>query len=669
MRAVVYSALPALATAGAFADSLQHIKDALLKAEKETEDLKHSEEVAHTKFMQFCTDTIEGKTADIEEMNAEIQDHQATGDKAAADSLAMQEASDNEATKAATGKAELKEIQETRATEEAAYTDVKNDLEMAIAQTEEAYEVLHQAHEAKHYQESDAALLQVQKIASNLRFLSVSALSTSALEKLNTYLNEVKSKKQAPTGDSVAYESGLGGGFSAVLQLLEDLKSKFQEELQTATQTEHAAKDEFNKVSASYNKLIQQAEHNTEDFHQKAGEKKALSGDELKQAEEKRGLVAKYTAVVDTTKKQKAEQERFFEERQTAMAKDLNAFTQALDVIADLQGGDVALIQESSLLQVQRRLFGSSDTADRLRRAKSYLAKSAGALKSKLLLQVVAKEDVFAKVKDLIQSLITRLTNEAAEEADDKAYCDAELKREGAAKEEKEAKVEKVETDLLKCENDIVAAANSIETLTASIASTQDELTKATQQRAAQKTELAAQIKELTEMKAGMETAKDALAVALEGAGFIQTSKSSIKHKIHRQPLTTGAYESKAGGIINMVEMLISNVSVEKAKLEGEEATSKREFNELETRLKVDLATSETSLSHQKTKKTELEQTKGRLTDELATAKEMVVAQLKIWEGLQKKCVHAASFEDRVKQREAEIASLQEALKILEGEL
>jgi hypothetical protein len=667
MRAAIYSTLPALATAGAFADSLQHIKNALVKAQQETVDLKHGEEVAHTKFMQFCADTIEEKTTDIEELNADIQEHTANGEKAAADALNMEEQSDNEATKAATAKAELKEITETRQTEATAYADVKADLEMAIAQTQEAHELLHSQHEQRHYQASDAAFMQVEKIASNLRFLSASSLSSSALSQLSTYINEVRAKKQAPTGDSVAYESGMGGGFNAVLQLLEDLKTKFNEELSAATQTERAAKDEFNKVSTQYNKLIQQAEHNTETFKQKAGEKRALSGDELKQAKEKASLVEKYQAVLDTTKKQKAEQERFFEERQAAMQKDLNAFEQALDVIADLMSPE-ALMQASasSLLQVQRRLFGSND--DRVHKAKEFLAQSAGKLKSKLLLQVVAKEDVFAKVKELIQSLITRLTNEAAEEADDKAYCDAELKREGAAKEEKEANVEKLETDLQKCGTDILNAANSIDTLANSIEQSTKQLTEATAQRAAQKTELAAQIKELAEMKEGMETAKDALAVALEGASFSQTSKSSIRHKVHKQPLTTGAYESKAGGILNMVEMLISNVSVEKAKLESEEVTSKREFQELETRLKVDLASAQTSLEHMKTKKSELEQQKGNLQNELETAKEMVEAQLRIWEGLQKKCVHAASFEERVAQREAEIASLQEAMKILQGE-
>lgn len=651
--------MPALARAGAFADSLQHIKDALLKAQQETVDLKHDEEVQHTKFMQFCSGTIETKTNDIDELNAQITEHQAVGEKAAADALSFEESADQEASKAATGKSELKEITATREEEAKAYADVKADLEVAITQTEQAHEVLRNAHDAKHYTEpAEAALVQISKISNKLRYLSL--MNTQTLSKLTTYLNKAK---QAPTGDQVAYESGMGGGFGPVLQLLEELKGKFQEELQTATTTEHAAKEEFNKVSATYNKLIQQAEHNVETFKNKATEKRAISGDEAKQKKEKENLVVQFTDVLETTKKQKAEQERFFEERQMAMAKDLNAFTQALDVIADLQSG--AFLQ-TSLLQVKSRISNNNDVAERIAKAKAYLQKAGGKLGSKMLLQVAAKEDVFAKVKQLISDLITRLTNEAAEEADDKAYCDAELAREGKAKTEKEEKLEKVKTDLAKCENDIKAAAASIETLNTSIKNSSDELTKATEERAETKTSLANQIKELTEMKEGMETAKDALAVALEGAGFIQTAKF---RRIHKQPLTTGAYESKAGGIINMVEMLISNISVEKAKLEGEEATSKREFTELETKLKVNLATSRTNLDHTKAKKSELEQLKGNLGAEQTTAEEMLEAQMRIWEGLQKKCVHAASFEERVKQREAEIASLQEALKILQGEL
>ena len=45
----------------------------------------------------------------------------------------------------------------------------------------------------------------------------LSLMNTETLQKLNTYLN------QAPESSQTAYESGMGGGFAPVLQLLEEL--------------------------------------------------------------------------------------------------------------------------------------------------------------------------------------------------------------------------------------------------------------------------------------------------------------------------------------------------------------------------------------------------------------------------------------------------------------
>merc|ERR1712129_4085 len=53
-------------------------------------------------------------------------------------------------------------------------------------------------------------------------------------------------------------------------------------------------------------------------------------------------------------------------------------------------------------------------------------------------------EDPFAKVKGLIEDMITQLTEEAAAEAQEKAYCDEQLAKTKAKKEELDGDIEKL---------------------------------------------------------------------------------------------------------------------------------------------------------------------------------------------------------------------------------
>ena len=63
--------------------------------------------------------------------------------------------------------------------------------------------------------------------------------------------------------------------------------------------------------------------------------------------------------------------------------------------------------------------------------------------------------DVFAKIKGLVEDMIAKLEKEAQEDAEEKAYCDEEMKK-------AEAKKSELEEDLAKVTSKLeVAAANS----------------------------------------------------------------------------------------------------------------------------------------------------------------------------------------------------------------
>merc|ERR1719355_102619 len=86
-----------------------------------------------------------------------------------------------------------------------------------------------------------------------------------------------------------------------------------------------------------------------------------------------------------------------------------------------------------------------------------------------------AQEDPFRKVIKMIKDLIVRLMEEAAEEAEHKAWCDEELSTNEQTRKEKTAAVETLHADIDELEASIQQLTQEIQKLTEAIA----ELTKA----------------------------------------------------------------------------------------------------------------------------------------------------------------------------------------------
>jgi len=77
----------------------------------------------------------------------------------------------------------------------------------------------------------------------------------------------------------------------------------------------------------------------------------------------------------------------------------------------------------------------------------------------------------------------------------------------------------------------------------------------------------------------------------------------------------------------------------------------------------------QTDLEHKEKTKTEKESELNDTTKDLTATQAELDAALAYYEKLKPSCVNAGlSYEERVKQREEEIESLKEALRILEGE-
>merc|ERR550537_1352684 len=115
--------------------------------------------------------------------------------------------------------------------------------------------------------------------------------------------------------------------------------------------------------------------------------------------------------------------------------------------------------------------------------------------------------DPFIKVKQLINDLIQRLIQEAADEATKKGWCDTEMGKATKTRDENFNKIKALNAGLMALEAQKATLEEEISTLTVELAELNDSLTKTTKMRADEKAE---NEDTLSKAKAGLAAVKDA---------------------------------------------------------------------------------------------------------------------------------------------------------------
>jgi len=298
------------------------------------------------------------------------------------------------------------------------------------------------------------------------------------------------------------------------------------------------------------------------------------------------------------------------------------------------------------------------------------LREKGSAIHSRVLaaLAVRVEEDPFVKVKKMIKDLIVRLMEEANEEAEHKGWCDTELSTNEQTRKEKTSAVETLHAEIDELGASIAKLTQEITDLTAEIASIDKAVAEATAIREEEKTTNAATIKDSVEAQTAVAQAltvlKEFYEKAAEATSLLQTKQ---KPEIFDEPYQ--GMQSENGGVVGMLEVIQSDFARLETDTKASEAESSRQFDEFSSASAVNRAANSKDAEHKTTKKINQE---GALTSKKAdlegTQKELDAA-LTYYDKLKPSCVDAGvSFDDRVSRRKEEIESLQEALRILNGE-
>jgi len=263
-----------------------------------------------------------------------------------------------------------------------------------------------------------------------------------------------------------------------------------------------------------------------------------------------------------------------------------------------------------------------------------------------------ARNDPFAKVRQLITDMISKLESDAQSDATHKAYCDKEMAETKQKKIEKTAEVDKLTTQIdsmaarsMQLKEDIAAAQAAIGELTRAQA-------EATKIRADEKAEYQ---KNKPEMEAGLEGVKMALKVLRE-----YYAKEGKAHS---------AAEGAGTSIVGLLEVVESDFTKGIAEMNVAESVSQAEYDKDTRANEIEKASKETAVKYMVKEAASLDKSVAEARSDREGVETELSAVLDYTAKLEEICIaKPETYAERAARRESEIAGLKEALQILEGQ-
>mmetsp|Transcript_39415 Transcript_39415/g.73183 ORF Transcript_39415/g.73183 Transcript_39415/m.73183 type:complete len:677 (+) Transcript_39415:72-2102(+) len=639
---------------------LQLLEGMLAKGKAE----KHDEEVQYASYKQFCDDTSTEKTRAIKEAEEKIESLKADIQFAAATAAQLTKEIAEHDADMSVWNGDISAATKVREIEHTDYETTHQDYTESIDALQRAIAVL----KKQAYDRTQAESLAQVAALKGVRLIPATAKKAieSFLSQGDDESADADSVSGAPEANAYEFQS------SSIIDMLEKLLDKFIDKRTTLQKEEMNAKHAFDMLVQDLKAQIDQADSSSKDKSENKAatlQSKATAEGDLTDTTATKNEDSKYLSDLTATCTQKASD---FESRQQLRAEEIVAIEKAIEILSSAAVSGAAtkylpssLAQKKSSALVQLRADGHPEGQ---KFVAQFLQNKAQQLNSRVLAAVAARaaEDPFAKVKKMIKDLIVRLMEEANEEAEHKGWCDTELTTNEQTRKEKTSQVETLTAEIDELDSSIAQLTEDIAELTKAIAFLDSEMAKATTIRQEEKATNEATIKDAQDAQTAVAQAITILKEFYEKAGEA-TSLAQQAPAIFDSPYK--GMQSENGGVIGMLEVIESDFARLESDTKAAEETSQKDYDKLMTESKVDKAAKSTDMDHKTDKKQDQTQAlETKTSDREGTQKELDTA-LVYYDKLKPSCVDAGvSYDDRVGRRKEEIASLQEALRILNGE-
>merc|ERR1719310_862998 len=454
-----------------------------------------------------------------------------------------------------------------------------------------------------------------------------------------------------PQATSAAYASQSSG----ILDTIADMQGKAEESLSSSRKDEMEAQHAYAMLKQGLEDEIAVAKKQLGE----ATQTRATTEEELHAAEgaltETEATLAADTKYLEELKMSCETKATEWAARQKQAGEETAAIEKAKEILSE---GVKVFLQTSSRVKSLAQEEESADTRAQAVRVLSGLSKK---FHSFALVELAsrARSDPFGKVRGLIEDMIAKLTKEAAEEADQKSFCDEEIGESKSKQADLTGKLDKTSARIQKAEADKAKLLEDIKTLEAEIAEIDAGQAEATAVRQKEHEDYVKASTDFKDSAAAVAKAIDVLSEYYSQASFVQVG----------QPEFGGANSDVGSTITSVLEVAESDFTQMLAEAEADEESAQSAYDKLTKDNAVTKATKQGDVKGKTNEVKQLEVALGNYKENKATTGKELDAVLAYLDKLKPQCeTKAMSYGERKARREQEIAGLKEALTILSGE-
>jgi len=505
-------------------------------------------------------------------------------------------------------------------------------------------------------------------VVKNLKFIP-----DDAKKVIDSFVSEDQQSQETLEANAPS-AAGYSVASKGIMKMLAELLDKFVMERTRLEQEETKTKNAYELLMQDLTSQIDEA---TEDRDEKAERKarklqaKAAAVGDLEDTSTTKQADTTYLEDLVATCEEKATN---FEARQQLRAEEIEAVKKAMEIISSKAVSGSAEKHLPAFLQVKTPAlvqFGVQVQDSTRARLTSFLQSQALKLDSAMLsaMALRAAADPFKKVQKMIGDLITRLLEQANEEAEHKQWCDSELATNEQTRAEKTKAVETLTSEIDQLQASIAKLTEQIGKLTTAVAELDAAVAEATELRQKEKAKNSETVSDAEEAQTAVAQAltvlKEFYAKAGEATSLMQQQPEAPE--IFDEPYK--GMQSENGGVMGMLEVIQADFARLESETKAAEASAVKEYETFMSDSKVDKTSKSKDIEHKSSKKQDEEEALVVKKEDLEGTEKEMDAALQYYDKLKPDCVDAGdSYEDRVARRKEEIESLQDALRILNGE-
>jgi len=639
---------------------IQMLGDMLAKAKME----KNTEEVNYAEFNTWCSDEKANLAKSIKSEGESIDVLTNSIGKAASDIKGLGAEISTLQSNLAKFDADLKGQVSQRKKDRELFLAESQDFSESVDAIERAIAVLQK--QSFDRTGSSSALLQVSESAQ---------LPANAKVMIQAFMGMMDANDDvSPEANAYEFQSG------SVIDMLKRLRDDFSGKLGEAQKEEMNSKHAADMVVQDLTDSVENAKKDTSEKtiqKENTAEAKARDKKELNQAIASK---AEDETTLKDTKSECFEKKASYESKQSLRGEEIEAIQKAVEILSNpesMSGIGKSFVQTatkaSAFAQFMNANAGATATdSEGIRlKVKAFVERRAKKLHSKNL-ELLAERlaaDPFAKVKKMIESMITRLLGEANEDASHEGFCDKEMGQSKVTRAKLTEDIDSLTAAVDEGQAQILLLKQDGSKLTAEVADLDAAIMEATKLRNKEKAQNKATVEDAKQAIGAVQAAtavlKDFYKAASTATALVQ---GKPKHEEGMQTFGdkfTGQQE-EAGGVMALLEVILADFSNVKADTVASEAAAANSFEEFMVEAKKNKATKKRAIEMDEADKIAAESKLQSDTNDMKSTQDQLLAANRYHATLTPQCVDKGqTFDERTGSRAEEISSLKEALRIL----